>query len=123
MRKKVTPKPEISSSTEIQYSTDVNIVAAGTVFTGKIESEKNLVISGKYDGEIFCKSEVRILEGAHVKSKLTANSLIIAGKFNGNITAQSTVEIKNTADVEGDIKTDRLIVGEGALFKGNVLMD
>ncbi len=43
--------------------------------------------------------------------------------MNGNTVASSKVEITNDAKVIGDIKAPRIVMAEGARFRGAVEMD
>ena len=52
-----------------------------------------------------------------------AKQVVIAGEVIGNIEATSGLEICNTGRVYGDISGDRLIIDEGAIYKGKVNMD
>jgi len=41
----------------------------------------------------------------------------------GNIRASEKVEIKSDGRMVGDIKAPRILIADGAVFKGNVDMD
>ena len=46
--------------------------------------------------------------------------MVIQGKVEGNITANQRVELRNSGVVIGDIKTQRILIEEGAIFKGKL---
>ena len=48
---------------------------------------------------------------------------MISGKVTGNISATDKVELKSDCRVVGDIKAPRILIADGASFKGNVDMD
>jgi cytoskeletal protein CcmA (bactofilin family) len=43
--------------------------------------------------------------------------------MNGNISASDRVSISSTAKVVGDIKAPRVVIEDGARFKGSIEMD
>ncbi|GBR77306.1 putative bactofilin, partial [Candidatus Termititenax persephonae] len=49
--------------------------------------------------------------------------VIVSGELKGTIEAINGLEITGTGRVYGDVTGDRLIVDEGAIYKGNVNMD
>ena len=49
--------------------------------------------------------------------------VVVAGEVTGNVEAINGLEITGTGRVYGDVIGDRLIIDEGAVYKGNVKMD
>ena len=47
---------------------------------------------------------------------------MIAGAVTGNMDIGDKLELLPTAKVEGDLKVGVLIIGEGAVYKGNCAM-
>jgi cytoskeletal protein CcmA (bactofilin family) len=47
----------------------------------------------------------------------------ISGQVTGNIAASEKVEITAGGRTVGDIKAPRILIADGAIFKGNVDMD
>ena len=52
----------------------------------------------------------------------TAN-VEVSGQVTGNIAATDKVELKADCKVVGDIRAPRILIADGAIFKGNVDMD
>ena len=51
------------------------------------------------------------------------NLVDISGRVTGNIIASDKVELKSDGRMVGDIKAPRIIISDGAAFKGNVDME
>ena len=47
----------------------------------------------------------------------------VSGQVTGNISATDKVELKTQCRMVGDIKAPRILIADGASFKGNVDMD
>lgn len=98
------------------------VLGEKTRYTGKIDTEEPLVIHGGFDGEIKSTSEVEIAENGAVKATLSARSIIISGRVVGDCTATDKLEIRATGKLAGSIHAARIVVAEGAEFKGTSQM-
>jgi cytoskeletal protein CcmA (bactofilin family) len=46
--------------------------------------------------------------------------VVIHGKVDGNVTGVDKVELKKSAVLNGDINTQRIVIEDGAFFKGAI---
>jgi cytoskeletal protein CcmA (bactofilin family) len=58
-----------------------------------------------------------------VEADIETQNVEIAGRVTGNIQASDKVELKADCRVVGDVKAPRILIADGASFKGNVDMD
>ncbi|MGZ3480581.1 MAG: bactofilin BacO, partial [Myxococcaceae bacterium] len=58
-----------------------------------------------------------------VEADIETQNVEIAGRVTGNIHATDKVELKADCRVVGDVKAPRILIADGASFKGNVDMD
>ena len=58
-----------------------------------------------------------------VEADIETQNVEIAGRVTGNIAATDKVELKSDCRVVGDVKAPRILIADGASFKGNVDMD
>jgi cytoskeletal protein CcmA (bactofilin family) len=86
-------------------------------------------ISGAEDLQVECPVEGPISLGDHrlsigpnarVKGELIASEIIVFGEVSGNLLANDRIEIKKNSSVSGDLITARIMIEEGAYFKGAV---
>ena len=89
---------------------------------GKITGNEAVLIEGTVRGEINLASELRIGTQARIEAKVHAKNVTVEGKVNGDITADDRVELVASATVDGNIKAPKIIVAEGARFRGSVDM-
>jgi cytoskeletal protein CcmA (bactofilin family) len=73
------------------------------------------------DGPI-CLGEHRLTVGpnAHVSGEITASEVIVFGEVNGNLLASDRIEIKKNGSVIGDLTTSRIMIEDGAHYKGAI---
>ena len=97
----------------------------GTSFTieGEITSEDNVVVQGTVKGKVTTSQPVFIENSASLEADITAESVEISGELTGNVSAAKRVELKSDAKVIGDVQSPRILIADGALFKGNIDMD
>jgi cytoskeletal protein CcmA (bactofilin family) len=57
---------------------------------------------------------------ARVQAGLKAREIIIHGSIQGNVDATDKIDIKKEAKLVGDIKTSRIVIEDGAYFKGSI---
>lgn len=91
-------------------------------FEGKLDFEGNVLINGKFKGEIFSTGELTIGQTGVVEGKVQIGTIHIFGEIRGNISAKEKIEINSPAIVRGDIVAPSLIIKEGAVFEGNCSM-
>ena len=89
---------------------------------GEIEGSEDLVIQGKVNGRIVSKKALTIDETGDVNATVTTEGLAVSGKLNGNVEASDKVEIRREGTMIGDIKAPRVVIADGAKFKGRVEM-
>ena len=91
-----------------------------TEFKGVLNSQGSLRIEGSIEGEINSQGEVYLGPKSKAKGNITAKKVIVAGELIGNIEAIKGLKICSTGKIYGDITGDRLIIEEGAIYKGKV---
>ena len=101
---------------------ELNLIAAGTVFEGKLRTPGSIRIDGKITGEVIATQNISIGGSGEVEGNVTAKSVTIGGKIKGGILAQERLEFESKAVVRGDIRAAKLVIHEGALFDGKCVM-
>jgi len=98
-----------------------NIVGKGTTFRGNVQAYGTIRIEGRIIGDVKSKSKVAVGQSAHIEGNILAQTAEIEGKVDGAIDAETLI-LKPKCDVVGNITTNKLIVEEGAIFKGSSTM-
>ncbi len=99
------------------------VIGSNLIIDGEISGDEDLVIQGTVKGRISLKESLIIEGSGVVEADIETQNVEIAGKVTGNILATDKVELKTDCRVVGDIKAPRILIADGASFKGNVDMD
>ncbi|MCM2254822.1 MAG: polymer-forming cytoskeletal protein [Vicinamibacteria bacterium] len=94
------------------------VVGAQTTFKGELSAEEDVLVEGAVEGQIKVSRSLRIGPGGRVKASLQAQSIVISGEVTGDCVAVERVELQATARLFGNIRAPRIVIAEGALFKG-----
>ena len=89
---------------------------------GEIEGDEDLVIQGTVRGRIVSQRDLTVDSSGNVEATVTTNSMVVAGKLAGNVVASDKVELQKDGKMIGDIKAPRVIIADGAKFKGHIEM-
>ena len=91
---------------------------------GELSGSEDLEIDGTVEGKITLTGHhVTIGPNGHVMAEIQAKSVVVGGEMKGNITADDRVEIAPTGSMLGDVRAPRVILTDGARFKGSIDMD
>ncbi len=82
----------------------------------------NLVIEGSFKGTIDVRSEIRVAASARLEASIHAKTVIVEGTISGDVTADHKIELLSSARVDGNISSPKIVVAEGASFRGSVDM-
>jgi cytoskeletal protein CcmA (bactofilin family) len=93
------------------------------IVRGRLKSRENLVVFGRIEASVESTRDLRLEAGGIVNADLDVRSVWIGGIVVGDIRAADLVELAPGARVVGDIRTPRLILHDGAAFRGRVDMD
>jgi cytoskeletal protein CcmA (bactofilin family) len=89
---------------------------------GTISGSEPVLIEGTVRGKINLTGELRIGTKARVEATVHAKNVTIEGRLNGDVSADDRVELIASATVDGNIKAPKIVVAEGAKFRGSVDM-
>jgi len=90
--------------------------------SGDLETTGSLRIEGKLDGSVLSADSVVIGVGSKIAGDIHAREVIVGGTITGNVHASERVELQATAVVTGDVHTGSILVQEGGVVNGRVLM-
>src|SRR5436190_1833839 len=103
-------------------SSGYSLLDAQLAMTGDLETAGSLRIDGKLEGTIRRADTVVLGVGATMSGDVYAREVVIGGSITGNIHATERVELQATAIVTGDVLTQTILVQEGGVVNGRVLM-
>ena len=94
----------------------------GSEFEGKLSFRDTVRIDGRFHGEITSENTLIIGESGDIEAEIRSNTVVVSGSVNGNIIAKAKVVLHKTARIAGDIQAPSLVVEEGAVITGKIIM-
>jgi cytoskeletal protein CcmA (bactofilin family) len=103
------------------YSADVAHIGKSVLIRGELSGSEDLYLDGEVEGSIDLRDHSLIV-GPHgrVRANVHAKDVVVHGKVDGNIHGIEKVELKKSAVLVGDISTQRIVIEDGAYFKGSI---
>ena len=95
----------------------------GSHFEGKLVFDEIVRLDGAFRGEITSRDTLIVGETADLQAQIMVGTLIISGKLRGNVKAAIGVEMRAPAQIDGDVETPSLIVEEGVIWNGQLVMN
>jgi cytoskeletal protein CcmA (bactofilin family) len=92
------------------------------VIRGRLTSDEDLVVKGRIDAVITSTKALMIEDSGIVKANVQVRSVRVNGILVGNINASDKAEIAAGGRVVGDIRAPKLVIADGAAFRGSVDM-
>jgi cytoskeletal protein CcmA (bactofilin family) len=112
-------KPE-----KVSAARDVDGVGAGLRIRGEISGDEDLLVEGVVEGPIHLAThKLTVGLNASVNSEVEAREIVVHGNVKGNLKASDRIEIMKDGSVIGDLKTARILIEDGARFKGSIEID
>ena len=101
--------------------TDVGHIGKSVVIKGELTGNEDLYLDGEIEGNINLRDH-RLVIGPNgkIKATITARDVVLHGRVEGNVTAAERVELKKSSTLIGDVSTQRIVIEDGAFFKGAI---
>jgi cytoskeletal protein CcmA (bactofilin family) len=91
---------------------------------GEISGSEDLTIDGSVEGLIqLDERKLTVGPTAKVTADIIAREVVVYGNVKGNLRAKDRIEIKKDGSVNGDLTTSRIMIEDGAYFKGSIEID
>jgi len=88
---------------------------------GQIFSREDLFVDGEVEGTVEAlEHKLTVGPNGSVKAAIKAREVVALGSVQGNVEATEKIEIRKDAKLVGDIRTARIIIEDGAYFKGSI---
>ncbi len=91
------------------------------VVKGQIFSREDLTIDGEVEGAIeLPEHRLTIGPNGKVNANIKAREIVVLGTVNGNMEVADKIDIRKEARLVGDIRSARVVIEDGAYFKGSI---
>jgi cytoskeletal protein CcmA (bactofilin family) len=106
---------------ETERTPSASVIGEGTAVVGHVTGDEDLRVLGRIDGTIDLAGTLVVEASGIVKAETKVRAAVIHGVVVGTISAES-VELAPGARMVGDVIAPRVILAEGAAFRGRIDM-
>lgn len=99
------------------------VIGSTIVIDGEVSGDEDLVIEGTVKGKVSLRQGLYVEGSGVIEADIETARVEVSGQVTGNIAATEKVELKADCRVVGDIRSPRILIADGAVFRGNVDMD
>ena len=100
---------------------DIANIGKSVIIKGELSGSEDLYLDGEVEGNIDLRNHNLVIgPNGRVRANVQAKEVVVHGKVDGNITGLEKVELKKAAQLNGDISTQRIVIEDGAYFKGSI---
>jgi cytoskeletal protein CcmA (bactofilin family) len=97
------------------------VIGNSVVIKGEVSGSDSLFIEGKIEGVINLPgNSVTVGRNGQVSATITAREVVVQGKVIGNVDAIDRLNVRSEGSLTGDVIAHRLMVEDGAFFKGKI---
>ena len=102
----------------------VGKIGKSILIRGELSGNEDLTIEGNVEGKIELKDHNLVVGSTgKIQAEIHAKAVTIQGEVTGNVRAEDRIEISTSGTVKGDLVAPRIIISDGARFKGSVDME
>jgi cytoskeletal protein CcmA (bactofilin family) len=98
------------------------VIGPSITINGKLSGDEDLTVRGRVEGELSLTKTLFLEPTGIVKANVAVKNAIISGVVVGNIRATESVELTKEGRMVGDILAPRVILVDGASFRGRIEM-
>src|SRR5437762_6741299 len=98
------------------------VIGESILISGKLSGDEDLTVRGRVEGELTLSRTLIVEPSGVVKANVAVKNAIVSGVVVGNINATESVELTREGRMVGDIRAPRVIIVDGASFRGRVDM-
>jgi len=110
-----------SRSPESDANRGTALMGKSVVVKGQVFSREDLTVDGEMEGTLELQEHrLTIGPNGRVQATIKAREVVILGTVHGNVEASEKIDIRKDAKLVGDLKTARIMIEDGAYFKGSI---
>lgn len=116
-------RPRTGSSRSETDPRKAATIGPSITINGDVKGDEDLVIQGRIEGSVDLENQrVTVGREGRVKAAIVGRVVTVEGEVEGDLTADEQVILRSEAHVEGDITAPRVVLEDGANFRGLVDM-
>ena len=116
------PEPSASQERPGAAPAPATVIGAGARFVGQITGDEDILIQGRFEGDIRVDRRVTVAPSGDVQGDIHGRSVVVGGRVHGQVRADERAELLASASVQGNVNAPKVVIAEGAQLQGNVAM-
>ena len=96
------------------------VVGEKTRIRGSLDGDEDVRVKGHVEGKIHLSQALHVEQGGVVVADIEVKVAVISGVMVGNIQATESVRVAETGRMVGDIVAPRVVLLDGAAFRGRI---
>jgi len=115
----------VSSTPSARFDADARSgmasIGKAVKIVGQIFSKEDLYVDGDLEGTVeLLEHKLTVGPNGNIHAGVKAREVVALGTIQGNVEAADKIEIRKEARLVGDIRTARIVIEDGAFFKGSI---
>ena len=94
------------------------VIGSKVQLKGELHGAEPVLVEGTVEGSVRLTAELRVAPGGTVKADVSAHTVVVAGEVIGDCHATERVVLEATGRLTGNIRAPRIVIAEGASFRG-----
>ena len=96
-------------------------IGKSVLIRGELSGSEDLFIDGQVEGTIELREHnLSVGPNGQVHANVNAKEVVILGTVKGDVLAADRLEIKKSGSLRGDLVAGRVVIEDGAYFKGSI---
>lgn len=120
------PEPEPPAARPMPAATHSSraVIGPSLDLSGELSGAEDLLVEGKVQGKIrLAQNAVFVGAKGRVSADVQARMIEIEGEVDGHLSAEELIVLRKSARVRGDLASPRVVIEDGAKFKGTIDME
>jgi len=121
------PRPLVSQPAPVPEAprrNDRTVIGPSIFIKGDLSGEEDVLVEGRVEGKIeFQQNSITVGTSGKVKADLYGRTVTVEGQVDGNVFAREQAVVRPSGTVQGNISAPRVVLEDGAKFKGSIDMD
>jgi len=94
--------------------------SANTEVKGNLNETEDVIVDGRFDGNIVTTGFCEITENGVLKGNLTARNATILGTTDGEIATHENLVVKKSSNIHGYVITPKISIESGAIVNARI---
>jgi len=88
---------------------------------GTLGGQEDVYVDGEVEGNIELEDNtLTVGPNGNINADVKAKNITVLGRLTGNVFAGERIEIRKTGSLEGDVTSRRIVIEDGAVFRGSI---